>query len=79
MPEKLLRRPEVLARLGIATATLYDWLDTASTGHKPDFPRPVTLSVDRLGRATMVAWRETDINAWIASLADSGNAAKVSA
>ena len=70
MPEKLLRRPEVLARLGIATATLYDWLDQSSPGHKPDFPRPVTLSVDRLGRATMVAWRESEINEWVASLPD---------
>jgi len=69
MSAKLLRRPEVLARLGVSTATLYDWMDSASPGFKPDFPRPLTLSIDRNGRATMVAWFESDIDAWVASLA----------
>ena len=53
---KLLRRPEVLAITGIGgTSTLYDWMDQG------EFPRPVALG------ARAVAWRESDVLAWINS------------
>ena len=72
MSHRLIRRPELLARLGVTTATIYDWMDPASQGYKPDFPRPLTLSRDITGRATVVAWRESDVDAWVASLDKTG-------
>jgi len=54
MSEKLLRRPEVLRTTGIGgTSTLYDWMA------RGEFPRPVKLG------ARAVAWRESDVLAWI--------------
>ena len=51
---KLLRRPEVLLKTGIGgTSTLYDWMA------RGEFPRPVALG------ARAVAWRESDVLAWI--------------
>lgn len=67
MPERLLRRPEVLARLGVATSTLYEWMTRGGRKYRPDFPLPVVVSTDRLGRASVVAWRESELDAWIAS------------
>lgn len=55
MTDKLLRRPEVEKRTGIARSTLYDWMA------KGDFPKPVKLGV------RLVAWRESDINSWLES------------
>ena len=55
MAEKLLRRPEVEARTGLARSTIYDWMK------RREFPPPV-----RLG-ARLVAWRESDLDAWLES------------
>jgi prophage regulatory protein len=56
--EKLLRIKEVTARCGISRSFVYQ---RAALG---DFPAPVKLSPGRRGP---VAWRESDINAWIES------------
>lgn len=54
MADKLLRRPEVLRKTGIGgTSTLYDWMAHGT------FPRPVKIG------ARAVAWRESDVDAWI--------------
>ena len=53
MPERILRRPEVLARLGIAQSTLYQWMAEGT------FPRPVALG------AKLVGWPESAVSAWI--------------
>lgn len=53
MAEKLLRRPEVEARTGLSRSTIYDWMK------RGQFPQPVALG------ARLVAWRESDIAAWL--------------
>ena len=55
MADILLRRPEVEARTGLSRSTLYDWMK------RGDFPQPVKLG------ARLVAWRESDVNAWLES------------
>ena|ERR1041384_682867 len=55
-PERLLRRPEVRARVGNPSAeTLWRWIRAG------EFPFPVKLNP----AGTILAWRETEINAWI--------------
>jgi len=53
MAERLLRRPEVLARLGIGQSTLYDMMARGV------FPRPVILG------SKLAAWPESAVTAWI--------------
>ncbi|KRB20414.1 AlpA family transcriptional regulator [Rhizobacter sp. Root16D2] len=52
--ERLMRKPEVLARIGLGNTTLYANIKAGT------FPAPVSLG----GRA--VAWRQTEIDGWIA-------------
>ena len=52
---RILRRPEVQQRLGIARSTLYAYLDRRSPHFKPDFPRPI-----RLGATTGFIEHEVD-------------------
>lgn len=52
---RLLRRREVEARTGLSRSTLYDWMK------RGEFPKPVKLGT------RIVAWRETDIVAWLES------------
>jgi prophage regulatory protein len=51
--DRLIRKPEVLARTGLGNTTLYALVKQGS------FPASFTLA----GRA--VAWREADVNRWI--------------
>jgi prophage regulatory protein len=53
MMDKILRRPEVETRCGLARSTIYDWIKAGA------FPKPV-----RLGQRS-VGWRESEIRAWI--------------
>lgn len=53
--ERLQRRPDVEARTGLSRSTIYDWMK------KGEFPQPVKLG------ARLVAWRESDITAWLES------------
>lgn len=53
---RLLRRPEVEKRVGLSTSAIYRRMA------EDRFPRPV-----RLG-SHAVAWRESDIDAWIDAL-----------
>jgi prophage regulatory protein len=60
-PERLLRFPRVKERCGeLSHSTIYDLMA------KGEFPKPVSLSG---GRA--VAWKESSIDAWIASRTES--------
>lgn len=54
-PTRLLRRPEVLNRTGMASSTLYAAMSRGG------FPRPVKLG------ARSVAWPEAAVSDWIAS------------
>ena len=51
--ERFMRRPEVIERTGLPRATIYERMAEGT------FPRPI-----RIGKMT-VAWRETEIDAWI--------------
>jgi prophage regulatory protein len=53
--DKILRLPEVLARVGLKKTSLYEQIEG---GH---FPKAIPLTVD--GRA--VGWRESEISRWI--------------
>ena len=55
MPERLLRLPEVIRRVGYSRPSIYRKMNSA------EFPSPVNLG----GRA--VAWIESEIDAWIES------------
>jgi prophage regulatory protein len=55
MADKLLRRPEVEARTGLSRSTIYAWQA------RGEFPQPVKLGT------RLVAWRESDIDAWLES------------
>lgn len=54
-PSRLVRRPEVEAMTGLPKSTLYDCLQAGT------FPPPVKLS------ARSVAWRLSEVEAWIDS------------
>ncbi|MCE8520825.1 AlpA family transcriptional regulator [Ruegeria pomeroyi] len=56
MASKILRRPEVEARLGLSRSTIYDWMKEGK------FPAPIALG------KRMVGWRESDIEAWLDGL-----------
>ncbi|GGE41418.1 helix-turn-helix transcriptional regulator [Actibacterium pelagium] len=53
---RILRRPEVEARIGLSRSTLYKMMSDG------DFPRPI-----RLGKRA-VGWRESDIEDWQSNL-----------
>lgn len=53
MTDRILRRPEVEARVGVARSTLYDWMKAGT------FPKPVALG------ARLVGWRDSDVTAWL--------------
>ena len=55
MAEKLLRRPQVQELTSLGRSTIYDWMKRGA------FPQPVKLG------ARAVAWRESDIVAWLES------------
>ncbi|MCP5191188.1 MAG: AlpA family transcriptional regulator [Pseudomonadales bacterium] len=50
---RLLRRPEVLARIGVKTSALYEMVA------KGAFPQPVPIG------ARSVAWVESEVNSWV--------------
>lgn len=52
-PTRLLRRPVVLARVGLSSSTLYELIAAG------DFPSPIPI-----GRQA-VAWLESEVEAWI--------------
>ena len=55
-PERLLRLPEVEARVGLRKSSIYEMLGRTP----PEFPRPVRLS------RRAVCWPESAIAVWIA-------------
>jgi len=59
-PIRLLRRPEVERLVGLKRSTIYDLMA------RGEFPRPVRIGI----RA--VAWAESDICDWVASLRVTG-------
>jgi prophage regulatory protein len=59
-PERLIRQPEVLRRIGISKSTLWSWVGTGR------FPAPVKLG------PRAVAWSENAVQSWIAERIEAG-------
>lgn len=55
MHEEILRKPRVLAIVGLGNTSLYE------ATKRGDFPAPVKLGVRAVG------WRRSDVEAWLAS------------
>ena len=53
MATKILRLPEVLSRIGVKRATLYEWISNGS------FPKQIHLG------ARSVGWDEKSIESWL--------------
>lgn len=61
LPIVLLRRPQVLEKLGICRSALHQWLDPESPYFVPDMPRPIKL----FARSRSSYWIEEEINLFI--------------
>ncbi|MDE2416457.1 MAG: AlpA family phage regulatory protein [Burkholderiales bacterium] len=61
-PEKLLRLPDVVARVGLQKSSIYEMLGRTP----PAFPRPIKLS------RRAVCWPDSEISRWIAERIKSG-------
>ena len=55
MADRVLRRDQVLARVGISRSTLYEWVKTGA------FPPPVRLGARARG------WIESELDEWLAT------------
>ncbi|MDD0824610.1 AlpA family phage regulatory protein [Mannheimia sp. AT1] len=63
--DKILRTSEVKKMLGIGKTTFSDWQNPKSKRYRPDFPKKIQLGANSVG------YLESEINAFIQSLADS--------
>lgn len=62
---KVLRRLETISRLGVSKSTFQDWQNPKSKRYRPEFPKKIQLGANSVG------YLESEINAFIQSLADS--------
>jgi prophage regulatory protein len=67
--QKLMRRPAVEERTGLKKTTIYKLIRAG------DFPKPIQLTGAPGKSRCAVAWRESDIEAWIAKRANIRRAA----
>lgn len=58
-PVKMLRIKDVMKKLGIARATIYDWLNTKSPRYDPTFPIQRRLGTKSVG------WLESELDDWL--------------
>ena len=58
-PAKMLRIKDVMEKLGIARATIYDWLNTKSPRYDPTFPIQRRLGTKSVG------WLESELDDWL--------------
>ena len=56
---KILRMRAVLAKLGVARSTIYDWLNPKSPRYDATFPKQL-----RLGQQS-VGWMEAELDQWL--------------
>ncbi|WP_071784496.1 helix-turn-helix transcriptional regulator [Serratia fonticola] len=56
---KILRLPDVVKKIGIARATIYDWINPKSPRFDPTFPRQILLGKKSVG------WLESDLDQWL--------------
>lgn len=62
--QKIIRRLEAISRLGVSKSTFADWQNPKSKRYRPDFPKKIQLGANSVG------YLESEINAFIQSLAD---------
>lgn len=62
--QKIIRRLETISRLGVSKSTFADWQNPKSKRYRPDFPKKIYLGANSVG------YLESEINAFIQSLAD---------
>ncbi|AKL34414.1 MULTISPECIES: helix-turn-helix transcriptional regulator [Klebsiella/Raoultella group] len=58
-PVKMLRIKDVMEKLGIARATIYDWLNDKSPRYDPTFPIQRRLGTKSVG------WLESELDDWL--------------
>lgn len=56
---RIIRKRELLTVIGIASSTLYDWLNPKSPRYDPTFPKQIKLG------ASTVGWFSEEIDHWI--------------
>ena len=56
---KILRMRDVVRKLGIARATIYDWLNPKSPRYDATFPKQRRLGMQSVG------WLESEIDEWV--------------
>jgi len=56
---KVLRIKDLIAKIGMARSTIYDWLDPKSPRHDTTFPKPF-----KIGRSS-IGWFEHDVDQWL--------------
>lgn len=66
--QKIIRRLETISRLGVSKSTFADWQNPKSNRYRPDFPKKIYLGANSVG------YLESEINAFIQSLADNPTA-----
>lgn len=63
MNQSVLRVNQVAERLGVSRSTVWNWGNTKSRHHRPDFPSPFKVS------ANVVGWLSSEIDDYIGKLA----------
>lgn len=58
---RILRLPDVMARTGLAKATIYSKGDPRRSSYDPTFPKRISLGAKASG------WSAEELEAWIAS------------
>ncbi|MBR8225052.1 AlpA family phage regulatory protein [Burkholderia ambifaria] len=61
MLDRVLRMKKMNEKAGISRSSAYNKMDPASKYFDPSFPKPIRLGAHSIG------WRESEIDAWIAS------------
>ena len=56
---KVLRTKDLIAKIGMARSTIYDWLDPKSPRHDNTFPKPFKIGKSSIG------WFEHDVDSWL--------------
>jgi prophage regulatory protein len=56
----VIRRRKLCQRIGVASTTIYDWLNESSPRYDATFPRPVPLGQHAIG------WLEDEVDQWLA-------------
>lgn len=62
--ERIIRRKEAIAMLGISKTTFSDWQNPKSDRYREDFPKKIQLGANSVG------YLESELAAFIQSLAD---------